>query len=91
MAAIYELQQSLSILAGTSTPPYLEAQQAANVWAGSSNLDLLAALNCKHYGTTTPDPTHVPLGLNAVCNALNGGGNREAQDALSMLAGGGHT
>lgn len=85
--AIYELQQSLSLLAGTGpSGPYLEAQAAANKWAGVSGYDLLAALNIKNgtYGINA-------LGLNGVCNALANTSNLEAQDALSYLAGGGST
>ena len=79
--ALYEIQQALSILSGQSAPPWREAQQAANIWAGTVGLDLLAALNVKN-GTTG-------LGFNAVCNALAGTADLDAQDALSKLAGGG--
>lgn len=82
----YEIQQSLSILAGVATSPYLEAQAAANKWAGVSGYELVAALNIKNgtYGANS-------LELNAVCNALANTTGKEAQDALSYLAGGGHT
>lgn len=91
--AIYEIQQSLSILAGYPTPPYLEAQQAANIYAGTFELDMLAALNCRAYGVTSwpLPPGDPPLDLNAVCNKLAGTVGKDAQDALSGLAGGGHT
>lgn len=94
MSTFYEIQQSLNVLAYGSFPPahgVKDAQKAANDWAGTTNLDLLAALNCKHYGTTTPLPTNRPMDFNEVCNALAGTTLKEAQDALSNLAGGGHT
>ena len=99
MAAIYELQQSLSTLAGYPNAPWIEAQQAANIWAGlpasgPGTLDLLAALNCRYYSTGTwplPGPNMPVLELNAVCNKLAGTTGKEAQDALSGLAGGGHS
>ena len=81
MAAVYDIQESLSILAGQGTPPWQEAQKAANVWAGTTGLDLIAALNVKN-GTTGLD-------LNGVCQALSGLAGREAQVCLSYLAGGG--
>lgn len=86
VSPIYEIQQSLSILAGQAAPPYLEAQAAANKWAGVSGYDLIAALNIKNgtYGAN-------PLEFNGVCNALANTTGKEAQDALSYLAGGGHT
>ena len=98
MAAIWELQQSLSTLAGYPNAPWIEAQQAANIWAGlpasgPGTLDLLAALNCRYYGVASwPLPAgDPPLELNAVCNKLAGTTGKEAQDALSGLAGGGHS
>lgn len=80
---IYEIQQSLSILAGQTTPPYLEAQKAANVYAGTVGMETTAALNHKNGSTG--------LDFQKVCNALNGTTTMDAQDALSDLAGGGHT
>lgn len=82
-SAIYEIQQSLSILAGQTVPPYLEAQQAANVYAGTTHLELVDALNHKA-GVKGQD-------FDQVCNTLNGTKTMNAQDALSQLAGGGHT
>jgi hypothetical protein len=52
------LQAQLQALSGTT----LDAQGAANVWAGTVGLDLLGALNAKN-GT-------VGLGMAAVCRAL---------------------
>lgn len=95
---IWEMQQSLSTLAGHPSPPYLEEQQAANIYAGlpasgPGSLDLLAALNCRAYGVSTwpLGAGNPPLDLNAVCNKLAGTTGKEAQDALSGHAGGGHT
>jgi hypothetical protein len=61
-----------------SLPAFLTAKLAANVWAGTSNLELLAALNAKA-GTTG-------LGLAQVCNVLGGTTNRTAIDALRARA-----
>ena len=83
MAQPWEIQVSLNVLAGKSAPNYVEAQVAANLYAGTTGLELIAALNSKA-GTNGLD-------LNAVCNSLNSSTGREAQDALSMLAGGPHT
>ena len=99
MAAVWEMQQSLSTLAGYPNAPYLEMQAAANVYAGlpasgPGTLDLLAALNCRAYSTGTwplPGPNMPVLDLQAVCNKLAGTTGKEAQDALSGLAGGGHS
>ena len=86
VAAIYEIQYSLNVLANTVsglTTFQLDAQRAANVYAGTTGLDLVYALNKKN-GTTGLD-------FQKVCNALNGTTTKDAQDALSQLAGGGHT
>ena len=37
-------------LAGYPNAPCLEAQQAANVYAGTTQMELLIALNCRYYG-----------------------------------------
>ena len=67
------LQLNLNRVIGrTGNDPFLDAQGAANVWA-STNLDLLGALNAKA-GTDG-------LGLNAVCNALAGTSNLDADGA----------
>lgn len=84
---IYEIQQSLNILAYGSYPPaghpVQDAQKAANDWAGTTGLETLQALNHKN-GTTNLD-------FNQVCNQLASitGPTLEAQEALSRLAGGG--
>jgi hypothetical protein len=74
-----ELQHTLNRLAGTlGSGGYLDAQLAANVWAGTVGLDLLGALNSLN-GTTG-------LELNGVANALAGTTNLEAQWALATIA-----
>lgn len=92
MTAIYEVQQSLNVLAGTTG---LDAQNAANVYAGTTGLDLQFALNCKYRGVTTPQAFYgggyQMYDTQKVANLLNGTTTKETQDALSQLAGGGHT
>ncbi len=83
---VYELQESLQILAGA---PGVDAVGAANIWAGtmkngSPTLGLIAALNAKN-GTLTGGKL---LDLNLVCNQLAGTTNLSAQLALHYLAGG---
>lgn len=77
---VYEIQISLNLLAGILGPPWLDAQAAANVWAGTKGLDLLGALNAKA-GTTGKHG-------NEVANTLAGTKNFDMQAALSHLAGG---
>lgn len=86
MAAIFEIQQSLNVLAGTTG---LDAPYAANVWAGTTGLDLIGALNAKN-GVTSPGPNWQDF--NQVCCSLAGitGSGADAQNALSFLAGGGY-
>jgi hypothetical protein len=48
MAASEELQHALQRVSGTT----LDSAGAANAWAGTSGLDLLAALNAKAGNTT---------------------------------------
>lgn len=86
-AGVWEIQYSLNVLANTVSGLstfYLDEQQAANVWAGTTKLELLAALNHKN-GTTGLD-------LNLVCNQLASisPATADAQNALSKLAGGGY-
>lgn len=54
---------------------------AANVWAGTTNLDLLGALNVKA-GNTSPNLRD----LNGVCNQLAGTVGLEAPAALKARA-----
>ena len=61
--ASQELQFALRRVTGTT----LEAQGAANVWAGTTGLDLLGALNTK-----AGNARGSWVGLIAVCNQLAG-------------------
>ncbi|HET8765827.1 MAG TPA: hypothetical protein VFM86_00725 [Pedococcus sp.] len=61
--AYEELQSALRRVSGTT----LEAQGAANVWAGTTGLDLLGALNTK-----AGNARGSWVGLIAVCNQLAG-------------------
>ena len=61
---------------------YLGDNLAANTWAGSSNLDLLGALN---YKAGITDKAQF-LGLNAVCNLLAGTTGNEATEALRLIS-----
>ena len=96
MAAIFEIQESLNVLAGTTT---LDAQAAANVWAGTTalGLDLQAALNFKYRSVTTWAAFNAPgnnwqfYDSQRAANLINGTTTMELQDALSDLAGGGHS
>ena len=69
---------------GTYPDPddYLEEQGAANAYAGTSGLGILAALNLEASGTRTPDQYK---GLNAVCNELAGTTGLEAIPALRSI------
>lgn len=80
------LVAELNRLANGGTYPartvFLEAQGAANKWAGTTGKDLLGALNYK------ADPTRQPnayKGLNAVCNELAGTTNASAPTALRSI------
>lgn len=77
------LAQELNRLAGiTDILEYQDEQGAANVWAGTSGLGLLAALNKQVDETRTPDQYK---GLNEVCNELAGTTGLEAIPALSTI------
>jgi len=58
------------------------AQGAANVYAGTSGLGVVAALNKKASGSRQPSAYK---GLNAVCNELAGTTGKSAADALRTL------
>lgn len=96
---IWEIQQSLNVLAYGAYPPATggvrDAQQAANDYAGTAGLDLQAALNCKYKSVTTLSTFYghgyTFYDTQAVANLLAGTTGKETQDALSNLAGGGHT
>ena len=56
--------------------------EAASVWASTTGLEVIHALNLK-YGVTNPSNY---LGLNAVCNALAGTAGLEAPEALRRIS-----
>jgi len=58
------------------------AQGAANVYAGTSGLGLIAALNIKASGVRQPSAYK---GLNAICNELAGTSDKSASDALRTI------
>ena len=58
------------------------AQGAANVYAGTSGLGLIAALNIKASGVRQPSAYK---GLNAICNELTGTTDKSASDALRTI------
>ncbi len=76
----------LNRLANNGTYPdiedYLEEQGAANKYANTSGLGVLAALNLKASATRRPDEYK---GLNAVCNELAGTTGLEAIPALRSI------
>lgn len=79
-----EFTLSLNILAGVTNSAggvTMSATQAANVWAGTTDLDLLDALNRKA-GNKLPNYRD----FNGVCNQLAGTTNAEGQDALDRYA-----
>ena len=73
------LQANLNrVISITDPKKFLDAPGAANVWAGTTNLDLLGALNAK--ASTSG------LGLNDVCNKIAGTTNLDAQGASEYFA-----
>jgi hypothetical protein len=72
----YHLNRKAATL-NASDLPTVEAQLAANIWAGTSNLDLIGALNAKA-GTTG-------LGLNGVLNVLAGTTGFDAPEAAARI------
>ena len=58
------------------------AQGAANTYAGTSGLGLIAALNIKASGLRQPSAYK---GLNAICNELAGTTGKSASDALRTI------
>lgn len=76
----------LNRLANNGTYPdptaYLEEQGAANVYASTSGLGVLAALNLKADAARQPDDYK---GLNDVCNELAGTTGLEAIPALRSI------
>lgn len=80
MPGVMDLGGELNRLAnggGTYPAVFQAAQGAANLWAGTTGLDLLGALNVKA-GTSG-------LGLNAVCNHLAGTTGWSAPAALRSM------
>ena len=89
MATGYEgstLVAELNRLANAGTYPartaFLEAQGAANKWAGTTGLGILAALNYKVSSTRTRDNYK---DLNAVCNELASTTGKSAVSALRSI------
>ena len=77
------LVDELNRLAGiTDLLQYQDAQGAANVWAGTTGLALLGALNEKAEAGRSPKDY---LGLNAVCNEIAGTTGLEAIPALRSI------
>lgn len=80
------LVAELNRLANGGTYPartaFLEAQGAANKWAGTTGKDLLGALNYKASSTRQPNAYK---GLNAICNELAGTTNKSAPSALRSI------
>jgi len=76
----------LNRLANSGTYPvltaYLAPVGAANKWAGTSGLGLLAALNLEASPTRQPNQYK---GLGAVCNELAGTTNLSPVDALRSI------
>lgn len=77
----------LNRLANGGTYPamtaFLDEQGAANKWASTSGLGIIAALNLKASGTRTPD---LYKDLNAICNELAGTTGLDAIAALRSIA-----
>lgn len=76
----------LNRLANGGTYPamtaFLDEQGAANKWAGTSGLGIIAALNIKN-SVTNPS---LYKDLNGVCNALAGTTGKSAVDALRSIS-----
>jgi hypothetical protein len=89
MATGYEgstLVAELNRLANSGTYPartdFKEAQGAANKWAGTTGLGIIAALNYKADSTRTRDNFK---DLNAVCNELASTTGKSAVSALRSI------
>ena len=65
-----------------ASPTGKAAQGAANVYAGTSGLGLIAALNIKASANRQPSAYK---GLNAICNELAGTTGKSASDALRTI------
>jgi len=77
----------LNRLANGGTYPdltaFLDDQGAANKYAGTSGLGIVAALNIKASASRTPDAYK---GLNDICNELASTTGKSAVDALRSLS-----
>jgi len=73
------LTAELNRLAGTTGKP---AQGAANAYASTSGLGVVAALNIKASGVRQPAAYK---GLNAICNELASTTGKSASDALRSI------
>lgn len=86
-AAGSSLADELNRLANGGTYPaltdYLPEQGAANAWAGTDGLGIIAALNLKSDATRQPDDYE---GLNAICNELAGTSGLSAVVALRSIS-----
>lgn len=71
-----ELQSALRRVSGTT----LDAQGAANAWAGTTGLDLLGALNAK-----AGNATGASKGLLGVLNQLAGTSGLDVNAAAALL------
>lgn len=78
----YTLQWHMNRKAGTlfQNVPIHDAQYAANLWAGTTNLDLVAALNVK-----AGNPQYTYLELAGVLNQLAGTQNLEVDGAAASI------
>ena len=77
----------LNRLANGGTYPartaFLDEQGAANVWAGTSGLGIIAALNIKASAGRAPSAYK---DINGICNELAGTTGKSAVDALRTIA-----
>jgi hypothetical protein len=87
--AFRELAGVLNQLAGVSATAALEAQGAANKWAGNTGapLETVGALNFKARGASLLSATAPSLEMDGVCNLLAGTSKLNAVEALNVLAG----
>lgn len=82
-AAGSTLTDELNRLAGiTVYTAYKAPQGAANAWAGTNGLGIIAALNLKASASRSPKDYK---SLNAVCNELAGTSGLSAVDALRSI------
>lgn len=76
----------LNRLANGGTYPlmtaFLDEQGAANAWAGTSGLGIIAALNIKASASRQPNDYK---DINGICNELAGTTNKSAVDALRTI------